>query len=135
MLGGGHGDSGRFSLVRLRPTALVRCYDCAFDGGVLGVALWASLVSALGSIALCFIVFLGELLCVPTVRHPLIQGEGEGVLSGGEVDKVLSLLLVGVDDDSFPAASLLTTLPSGLSRRRSSSCVFCVFLACLCFLL
>jgi hypothetical protein len=91
-LGGGHGDSDRFSLVRLRSTALVRCYDCASSGGVLGVALWASLVAALGSIALCFIVLLGELFCLSMVRRPPIQGEGQGVLSGGGANGALSLL-------------------------------------------
>jgi hypothetical protein len=87
-----HDDSGRFSLLLLRPTALVRCCVGASGGGVLGVALWASLVAALGGIALCSIVFLGELLCLPTVRRPTIQGEGQGVLSGGEVNGALSLL-------------------------------------------
>ncbi|KAK1631289.1 hypothetical protein QYE76_005604 [Lolium multiflorum] len=96
------------------PKALSWCYDCAFGGGVLGITPWASLVAALGGIAPCFIVFLGELLCLPTVRRPPIQGGGGGPF-GSEVDEVLSMLLVGVDDNSFSAASLLTTLPSGLS--------------------
>lgn len=88
-------------------------------------------MAALGGIAPCFIVFLGELLCLPTVRRPFDPGRGTGVLSGDEVDEALSLLPVGVDDDSFPVASLLTTLPSGLSQRRivlgGSSCVLFVY--------
>jgi hypothetical protein len=63
-----------------------------FGGGVLGVAPWASLVATIGGIALCFIVFLGELLCLPTIRRPPIQGDGQGVHSEGKVDGVLSLL-------------------------------------------
>jgi hypothetical protein len=36
--------------------------------------------------SLVSIVFLGELLCLSTVRCPLTHGEGQGVLSGGEGD-------------------------------------------------
>lgn len=89
------------------------------------------MLAGLGDFAPCFIVFLGELLCLPTVRRPFDPGRGTGVLSGGEVDEALSLLPVGVDDISSLVASLLTMQPSGLSQRRivlgGSSCVFFVY--------
>jgi hypothetical protein len=69
------------------------------------------------------------------VRRPFDLGRGTGLLSRGEVDEALSLLHVGVDDDSFPVASLLIMLPSGLSQRRivlgGSSCVFLCILSLL----